>query len=61
MNFIHTVVRPRKDRVLFGTFDDEINLRQDFTDKIDLLTRPCSALSKMGNSYGSVRRRLAVL
>jgi hypothetical protein len=26
MNFIHTVVKLRKDRVLFGTFDDEINL-----------------------------------
>ena len=27
MNFIQTVVKPRKDRVLFATFDDEINLR----------------------------------
>ena len=33
MNFIHTVIKPRKDRVLFATFDDEINLRQDFTDR----------------------------
>ena len=39
MNFIQTVVRPRKDRVFFATFDDEINLRQDFTDRLDLLER----------------------
>ena len=25
MNFIHAVVRPRRDRVLFATFDHEIN------------------------------------
>src|SRR4030095_13292694 len=31
MNFIQTVVRARKDRVLFGTFDDQISLLQDFT------------------------------
>ena len=31
MNFIKTVVKARKDRVLFGTFDDEITLLQDFT------------------------------
>jgi Ca-activated chloride channel family protein len=39
MNFIQTVVRPRKDRVLFGTFDDQITLRQDFTDRLELLDR----------------------
>src|SRR5919108_4333794 len=35
LNFIQTVVRPRKDRVLFATFDHEVSLRQDFTDKLD--------------------------
>ncbi|PYS70978.1 MAG: hypothetical protein DMF69_11850 [Acidobacteria bacterium] len=55
MNFIHTVVRPRKDRVLVGTFDDEVKLRQDFTDKIDLLT------TAVWHSYISVRRSVAVL
>jgi Ca-activated chloride channel family protein len=39
MNFIQTVVRPRKDRVLFATFDDQITLRQDFTDRLELLDR----------------------
>jgi Ca-activated chloride channel homolog len=49
MNFIHTVVRPRRDRVLFATFDDEINLRQDFTDKLDLLAKAVDGVKKLGN------------
>lgn len=48
MNFIQTVVRPRKDRVLFATFDDEITLLQDFTDKIDLLDKAVYGVKKMG-------------
>jgi Ca-activated chloride channel homolog len=49
MNFIQTVVRPRKDRVLFATFDHEIILKQDFTDKLDLLDRAVSGVKKLGN------------
>jgi Ca-activated chloride channel family protein len=48
MNFIQTVVKVRKDRVLFGTFDDEINLIQDFTDKLDLLDKAVYGVKKMG-------------
>jgi Ca-activated chloride channel homolog len=48
MNFIQTVVRPRKDRVFFATFDDEINLRQDFTDRLDLLDRAVNSVKKVG-------------
>jgi len=48
MNFIQTVVKPRKDRVLFATFDDEINLLQDFTDKLDLLDKAVYSVKKMG-------------
>ena len=48
MNFIQTVVKPRKDRVLFGTFDDEINLLQDFTDRLDLLDKAVYGVKKMG-------------
>jgi VWFA-related protein len=48
MNFIYTVVKPRKDRVLFGTFDDQINLLQDFTDKVDLLDKAVYGVKKMG-------------
>lgn len=48
MNFIQTVVRPRKDRVFFATFDDEINLRQDFTDRLDLLDKAVNSVKKVG-------------
>lgn len=48
MNFIQTVVRPRKDQVLFGTFDDEVSLLQDFTDKLDLLDKAVFGVKKMG-------------
>jgi VWFA-related protein len=48
MNFIQTVVKLRKDRVLFGTFDDEITLLQDFTDKLDLLDKAVYSVKKMG-------------
>ena len=48
MNFIQTVVRPRKDRVLFATFDHDIALKQDFTDKLDLLDRAVMGVKKLG-------------
>jgi len=48
MNFIQTVVRPRKDRVLFATFDDQITLRQDLTDRLELLDRAVFAIKKTG-------------
>src|SRR5438128_2663816 len=47
-NFIYTVVRPRKDRVSFATFDDQVTLRQDFTDRIELLDRAVDAVRKPG-------------
>ena len=49
MNFIQSVVRARKDQVLFATFDHEISLRQDFTTKLDLLDRAVSSVKKTGN------------
>ena len=48
MNFIHTIVKLRKDRVLFATFDDEIKLRQDFTDRLDLLDKAVYGVKQMG-------------
>ena len=48
MNFIQTVVRPRRDRVLFATFDDQVTLRQDFTDRLELLDRAVFAVKKTG-------------
>ena len=48
MNFIQTVVRPRRDRVLFATFDDQVTLRQDFTDRLELLDKAVFAVNKVG-------------
>jgi Ca-activated chloride channel homolog len=48
LNFIYTVTRTRKDRVAFLTFDDEVNLRQDFTTNLDLLDRAVNGIKKPG-------------
>lgn len=48
LNFMYTVTRSRKDRVAFLTFDDEVQLRQDFTTNLDLLNRAVSAVKKPG-------------
>lgn len=49
-DFIYTVTRLRKDRVAFVTFDHEVKLRQDFTDKLDLLDRAVDSVKKPGNN-----------
>lgn len=48
-DFIYTVTRLRKDRVAFVTFDHEIKLRQDFTDKLDMLDRAVDSVKQPGN------------
>jgi VWFA-related protein len=48
-NFIYTVTRLRKDKAAFMTFDHEINLRQDFTDKLDLLDKSVDKVTKVGS------------
>ncbi|HEV2705070.1 MAG TPA: VWA domain-containing protein [Pyrinomonadaceae bacterium] len=49
LNFIHTVARPRKDKIAFVTFDDEVTLRQDFTDRLELLDRAIGSIKSPGN------------
>lgn len=48
-NFIYTVTRLRKDKAAFMTFDHEVTLRQDFTDKLDLLDRAVDKIKKGGS------------
>lgn len=48
-NFIYTVTRLRKDKAAFMTFDHEVILRQDFTDKLDLLDRAVDKIKKGGS------------
>ena len=49
INFIHTVTRLRKDKAAFMTFDHEVSLRQDFTDKLDLLQKAVDGVKKSGS------------
>jgi Ca-activated chloride channel family protein len=48
-NFIFTVTRLRKDKAAFMTFDHEVTLHQDFTDKLDLLDRAVDRVKKPGS------------
>ena len=48
-DFIYTVTRLRKDKAAFMTFDNEVNLRQDFTDKLDLLDSSIDKVKKVGS------------
>ncbi len=48
-NFIYTVTRLRKDKAAFMTFDHEVVLRQDFTDKLDLLDRAVDKIKTPGS------------
>jgi len=48
-NFLYSVVKVRKDRAAFMTFDNEINLRQDFTDKLDLLQKAIDNIKRTGS------------
>jgi Ca-activated chloride channel homolog len=49
INFMQNVLRLRKDRAAFMTFDNEVNLRQDFTDKLDLLQKAVYSIKKAGS------------
>ena len=48
-NFIYTVTKLRKDKAAFMTFDNEVTLHQDFTDKLDLLDRAVDKVKKPGS------------
>lgn len=48
LNFIYTASRLRKDKVAFATFDDEVVLHQDFTEKLDLLDKAITKVKKTG-------------
>ena len=48
-DFLFTVIKIRKDRAAFMTFDNEVNLLQDFTDKLDLLDKAVTNVKKVGS------------
>lgn len=48
-NFLYTVVQLRKDKAAFMTFDHQVVLQQDFTDKLDLLQKAVDKVKKPGS------------
>jgi len=51
VSFLQTVLRPRVDRALFLGFNSDIELHQDFTNRIDLLS---TAIDRV-KAYGETR------
>ena len=48
-NFLYTVLKLRKDKAAFMTFDNEIVLHRDFTDKTDELDKAVDKVKKTGS------------
>ncbi len=47
-SLVYSITRLRKDKAAFMTFDHEVKLRQDFTDKIDLLDAAIDRVNESG-------------
>jgi Ca-activated chloride channel homolog len=58
VSFLYTALRARKDRALFLTFDSELELHQDFTDRHDLLTKAIDRVKARGETrmYDAIYR-----
>ncbi len=48
-SFLYTVIQLRKDKAAFMTFDHDIKLLQDFTDKMDGLQKAVDQVKKTGS------------
>ncbi len=48
-NFLYTVLQLRKDKAAFMTFDHQVNLLTDFTDKTDVLDKAVDGVKKTGS------------
>ncbi|HQU85561.1 MAG TPA: VWA domain-containing protein [Pyrinomonadaceae bacterium] len=48
-NFLYTVLQNRKDKAAFMTFDHEVKLIQDFTDKTDRIDKAVENVKKFGS------------
>ncbi len=47
-SFLETVLKTRRDRALFATFDSRVELHQDFTNRLDLLTQAIDKVKAQG-------------
>jgi Ca-activated chloride channel homolog len=50
VSFLQTMLTSRKDRALFTTFDSQVELHQDFTNRLDLLTRAIDKVKAQGET-----------
>ncbi len=50
LSFLQTVLQRRKDKALLVTFDSNIEMRQDFTDDLNLLTKAMAPVKASGNT-----------
>jgi Ca-activated chloride channel family protein len=50
VSFLYTMLQSRKDRALFATFDSEVELHQDFTNRLDLLTKAIDKVKAQGET-----------
>lgn len=50
LSFLQTVLQRRKDKALLITFDSSIEMRQDFTDDLNLLTKAMAPVKASGNT-----------
>lgn len=50
VSFLQTMLTSRRDRALFATFDSQIELHQDFTNRLDLLTRAIDKVKAQGET-----------
>jgi Ca-activated chloride channel family protein len=50
VSFLQTMLTSRKDRALFATFDSDVELHQDFTNRLDLLTKAIDKVKAQGST-----------
>jgi Ca-activated chloride channel family protein len=57
-SFLETVLTSRRDRALFATFDSQVELHQDLTNRLDLLTRAIDKVKAQGGTrmYDAIYR-----
>ncbi len=58
VTFIYTMLQSRRDRALFATFDSEVELHQDFTNRTDLLSQAIDKVKARGETrmYDAIYR-----
>ncbi|HZF40710.1 MAG TPA: VWA domain-containing protein [Blastocatellia bacterium] len=49
-SFLETVLKFRQDRALFATFDSQVELHQDLTNRLDLLTKAIDKIKAQGGT-----------